>query len=97
MKNIIIIIKPINLDEKFKIMSIYLSLYNDCEELSDINSLKIRIFILSEKETNSIMDKFNSFYENFIEELKEESDNFFYLLKLNSGIRFLHKQKRLHI
>lgn len=59
-------------------MSIYLSLYNDCEELSDINSIKTGTFILSEKENNSIMDKVNRFYKNFIEELKEESDNFFY-------------------
>ena len=83
----------ISLDEKIKIMSIYFTLYKDCKEILHINSLKIKIYILSERQENSIMDKVCKFYDNFIELLNEDSKIFFYLLELNSGIGYFHKKK----
>ena len=80
-------------EEKIKILSSYLLLYNDCENLSELNALKIKNFIFAEKEDNSIMDKVYQFYEMFFNELTEDSKIFFYLLQLNSGIGYCHKQK----
>ena len=85
--------KNISLDEKIKIMSIYFNLYKDCKEISHINSLKIKTYILSERQENSIMDKVCKFYDNFIELLDEDSKIFFYLLQLNSGTGYFHKKK----
>ena len=74
-------------------MSIYFSLYSDCEDISYFNSLKIKNFILSERQDNSIMDKVYKFYFKFIELLTEDSKIFFYLLQLVSGIGFFHEKK----
>ena len=83
----------IEIDEKIKILSVYILLYNECETKLNLNSLQIRNFIFSERQNNSIMDKVYKFYENFIESLTEESKIFDYLLQLNSGIGFFKKQK----
>ena len=85
--------KSINSDEKIRIMSLYFSLYRDCEEISHFNSLKIKNYILSERQDNSIMDKVYKFFFKFIESLTEDSKIFFYLLQLDSGIGFFHKKK----
>ena len=83
----------INIDEKIKILSVYILLYSDCQTISSLNSLKIKNYIFSEKENNSIMDKVNTFFEKFIESLSEESNIFYYLLQLNSGIGYFKKEK----
>ncbi len=83
----------ISLDEKIKIMSIYFTLYKDCKEMSHINSLKIKNYILSERQENSIMDKVCKFYDNFIKLLDEDSKIFFYLLQLNSGTGYFDKKR----
>ena len=83
----------INIKEKLKILSIYLSVYSNCETLSDINSIKIRNFIFSERENNSILDKVYKFFEEFIESLTEDSKTFLYFLQLNSGIGYMQKRK----
>ena len=80
-------------EEKIKILASYLLLYNDCENLSELNTLKIKNFIFAEKEDNSIMDKVYQFYEMFFNELTEDSKIFFYLLQLNSGIGYCHREK----
>ena len=80
-------------EEKIKILASYLLLYNDCENLSELNTLKIKNFIFAEKEDNSIMDKVYQFYEMFFNELNEDSKIFFYLLQLNSGIGYCHREK----
>ena len=83
----------IEMDEKIKILSVYLSLYNKCTTLSDLNLLKIRTYILSKKQDNSIMDKVCKFFDKFIEDLTEDSPIFFYLLQLNSGVG--HSQNQI--
>ena len=83
----------INNEEKLKILSTYLLLYSDCEDSSELDSIKIRHFIFAEKENNSIMDKVYQFYQAFNNQLTEDSNIFFYLLQLNSGIGSSHKQK----
>jgi hypothetical protein len=83
----------ISIDEKIKILSVYILLYSDCQNISSLNSLKIKNYIFSEKENNSIMDKVNTFFEKFIESLSEESNIFYYLLQLNSGIGYFKKEK----
>ena len=80
-------------DEKIRIMSIYFSLYSDCEDISYFNSLKIKNFIFSERQENSVLDKVYKFYFKFIELLTEDSKIFFYLLQLVSGIGFFHEKK----
>ena len=74
----------LNNEEKLKILSTYLLLYGDCENSSEF---------FSEKEDNSIMDKVYQFYQAFFNGLTEDSNIFFYLLQLNSGIGFFRKQK----
>lgn len=83
----------INNEEKLKILATYLLLYSDCEDLSELDSIKIRHFIFNEKDNNSIMDKVYQFYQAFFNQLTEDSNIFFYLLQLNSGIGYSHKQK----
>ena len=83
----------LNNKEKLKILSTYLFLYGDCEDLSESKSIKIRNFIFSEKEDNSIMDKVYQFYQAFFNGLTEDSNIFFYLMQLNSGIGFSRNQK----
>lgn len=83
----------LNNEEKLKILSTYLLLYGDSEDLFELNLIKIRSFIFSEKEDNSIMDKVYQFYQAFFNGLTEDSNIFFYLLQLTSGIGFFHKQK----
>ena len=83
----------INSDEKIRIMSVYFCLYKDCDDISHFNSLKIKNYIFSERQDNSIMDKVYKFYFKFIELLTEDSKIFFYLLQLDSGIGFFHKEK----
>ena len=83
----------INNEEKLKILATYLLLYSDCENSSELDSIKIRHFIFAEKENNSIMDKVYQFYQTFFNLLTEDSNIFFYLLQLNSGIGYSHKQK----
>ena len=83
----------INNEEKLKILATYLLLYSDCENSSELDSIKIRHFIFAEKENNSILDKVYQFYQTFFNLLTEDSNIFFYLLQLNSGIGYSHKQK----
>ena len=83
----------INNEEKLKILTTYLLLYSDCENSSELDSIKIRHFIFAEKENNSILDKVYQFYQTFFNLLTEDSNIFFYLLQLNSGIGYSHKQK----
>ena len=83
----------LNNEEKLKILSTYLLLYGDCENSSELELIKIKAFIFSEKEDNSIMDKVYQFYQAFFNGLTEDSNIFFYLLQLNSGIGFTQKQK----
>ena len=83
----------LNNEEKLKILSTYLLLYGDCDDSSELKLIKIRSFIFSEKEDNSIMDKVYQFYQAFFNGLTEDSNIFFYLLQLNSGIGFTQNQK----
>ena len=83
----------INNEEKLKILATYLLLYSDCEDASELDSIRINHFIFAEKENNSIMDKVYQFYQAFFNLLTEDSNIFFYLLQLNSGIGYSHKQK----
>ena len=83
----------INNEEKLKILATYLLLYSDCEDASELDSIRINHFIFAEKENNSIMDKVYQFYQAFFNLLTEDSNIFFYLLQLNSGIGYPHKQK----
>ena len=83
----------LNNEEKLKILSTYLLLYSDCEDSTELELIKIRSFIFSEKEDNSIMDKVYQFYQSFFNGLTEDSNIFFYLLQLNSGIGFSQRQK----
>ena len=83
----------IKIDEKIKILSVYILLYNECQTISSLNSLKIKNYIFSGKGNNTIMDKVYKFFEKFIESLSEESKMFYYLLQLNSGIGYFKKEK----
>jgi len=83
----------LNNEEKLKLLSTYLLLYGDCDDSSELKLIKIRSFIFSEKEDNSIMEKVYQFYQAFFNGLTEDSNIFFYLLQLNSGIGFCRKQK----
>ena len=83
----------LNNEEKLKILSTYLLLYSDCEDSTELELIKIKSFIFSEKEDNSIMDKVYQFYQSFFNGLTEDSNIFFYLLQLNSGIGFSQRQK----
>ena len=83
----------IDIDEKIKILSTKLIVYNKCETLDELNSLTIKHFIFSDRKENSIMDKVYKFYEKFIEDITEDNEVFSYLLQLNSGIGFFKKNK----
>ena len=83
----------IKIPEKIKIISTFFSIYNDCEEISHLKALKIKYFLFSERQKNSIMDKVYIFFEKFIELLSEESKIFFYLLQVNSGTGFCQKER----
>lgn len=83
----------IEIDEKIKILSTKLLVYNECETLDKLNSLTVKHFIFSDRKENSIMDKVYKFYEKFIEDISEDNDVFSYLLQLNSGIGFFKKNK----
>ena len=83
----------LKMDEKIKLLSVYLFIYRDCKKMSDLNSLKIRTFIFSKRVKKSIIDKVCTFYEQFFELLEEDSDVFFHLLQINSGIGFFKKNK----
>ena len=95
-KNIICLKDNIKSYEKIRIMSIYFSVYSGCEDITHFNSLKIKNYILSERQDNSIMDKVYKFYFKFIELLTEDSKIFFYLLQLISYIGFFHKEKKVY-
>ena len=83
----------ITIDEKIKILPNLLLIFKDAETIEDLNSLNIRNLIISERKTNSIIDKVCKFYDNFIENLTEDSKIFFSILQLNSGIGYYKKNK----
>ena len=80
------------MDEKIRILSSYFHILSDCKKKEDLN-IPIRHFIFSERKKNSILDKVYQFYNNFIEELTEEDEIFFYLLQIDSGYGFYKKNK----
>ena len=91
-KNVLKKNNNINLDEKIRILSSYFHILSDCKKKEDLN-IPIRHFIFSERKKNSILDKVYQFYNNFIEELTEEDEIFFYLLQIDSGYGFYKKNK----
>lgn len=91
-KNELEINNKILLDEKIRILSSYFHILNDCEKKEDLN-IPIKHFILSERKPNSILDRVYRFYNNFINELTEEDEIFFYLLQVDSGFGFFKKNK----
>lgn len=85
--------KNIDMDEKLKILNIYFLLYSDCNSIEEVNSINIKNFIISENQNNSINFKISKFFEEFLELLNEDSEIFFYLLQIDSGIGYFHKEK----
>lgn len=91
-KNVLENNNNIFLDEKIRILSSYFHILGDCKKKEDLN-IPIRHFILSERKKNSILDKVYQFYNDFINELTEEDEIFFYLLQIDSGYGFYKKNK----
>ena len=90
------LIDNIKMDEKLKILSTYFMLYRDCKNLNDLKKLKIKTlcFLDESKEfENSIMDKVDIFFKDYIQGLTEDSNPFFHLLQINSGIGYFKKRK----
>ena len=65
------------------------------DKMSPDNFLKSEIdyFIISKKEENSILDLVVKFFKEYINSLNEDSDIFFKLLELNSGVGYLEGKK----
>ena len=78
-KNKINLMKNLEMNEKIKILNILFLLYSGCSSIEDLKTIKIRIFILSESQKDSINFKINKFFEKFIELLTEESNIFFFV------------------
>ena len=71
----------LEMNEKIKILNVFFLLYSGCSSIEDLKTIKIRIFILSESQKDSINFKINKFFEKFIELLTEESNIFFFCYK----------------
>ena len=87
----------IKIPEKIKIISTFFSIYNDCEEISHLKALKIKYFLFSERQKNSIMDKVYIFFEKFIELLSEESKIFFIYYRLILEPVFARRKEFIHL
>lgn len=90
------LIDNIKMDEKIKILSTNFFVYRDCKKLSDLKNLKIKNLIFNYKSKefeNSILDKVDKFYKDFIKGLTEDSNPFFHLLQINSGTGYFKTRK----
>ena len=83
----------ITIVEKIKILSILFMIFKDIETKEELDLLYIKNIVISEKKSNSIIDKVCKFYDNFIDKLSEDSKIFFSILNLNSGTGYYHKKK----
>ena len=65
------------------------------DKMSPDNFLKSEIdyFIIAKKEENSILDLVVKFFKEYINSLNEDSDIFFKLLELDSGVGYLKGKK----
>ena len=84
--------EKIDIFEKVYIVKQLFLIFEECKFPEDLDVLKFRYFILSKKEKNSILDKVDSFFKDFINYLTEESQVFFYLLSVDSGCGYYKKQ-----
>ena len=76
------LIDNIKMDEKLKILSTYFMLYRDCKNLNELKKLKIKTlcFLDESKEfENSIMDKVDIFFKDYIQGLTKDNISFFSL------------------
>ena len=90
------LIDNIKMDEKIKILSNNLCLYSDCKNCRDLKNLKIKNLMFNDKSKefeNSIMDKVDKFYKEYIKGLTEDSNPFFNLLQIFSGIGYFKSRK----
>ena len=72
--------EEINLLQKICILKQAFIIFPECENEEDLKVLNFRYFILSKKKPNSILDKVDSFFKEFINNLTEESEVYNYIL-----------------
>ena len=89
---LIIPLKNIAVYEKIKVInSLFLTYYN-FKSIEEINSLKLKLVVVQNKESNSIIDKVMNFFENFIQGLDYNSIIFHNLLLLDSGVGYFKNE-----
>jgi len=76
--------------QKIQILKDCLISFNKTKNIKDLNELYFRFYFMSKCAHNSILNKVQIFFDNLIDNIKEESKIFNYLLYLNSGYAY-HK------
>lgn len=84
--------KKIDIFQKVCALKQLFLIFEECKSSNDLADLNFRYFLLAEKNNNSILDKVYSFFKDFIDDLKEESQVFPYLLNVDSGCGYCQKQ-----
>ena len=83
--------ESIELFQKICILKQIFLLFPDLEKTEDVKNLNIQYFLLTKKKANSILDKVNYFFIDFINNLTEESEIFYYILNIDSGAGYFKK------
>ena len=89
---LIIPLKNIEVYEKIKVINSLFLIYYDFKSIEEINSLKLKLVVVQNKESNSIIDKVMNFFENFIQGLDYNSLIFHNLLLLDSGFGYFKNE-----
>ena len=85
-------LKNIEVYEKIKVINSLFLIYYDFKSIEEINSLKLKLVVVQNKESNSIIDKVMNFFENFIQGLDYNSLIFHNLLLLDSGFGYFKNE-----
>ena len=81
--------------QKIQILKDCLISFNNTDNIQDLNKLNFRFYFMSECEQNSILKKVQIFFDKLIDNIREESKIFNYLLYLNSGNAY-HKKETIY-
>ena len=88
----ICLLKNLPIYDKIRAINALFFTINDFSNVETLNSLNLRFVVFSEKEPNSIMDKVEKFFMNFIDKLSDESIIFRNLLYLDGGYGFYNNE-----
>ena len=95
-KNNLVKIKQLSLYEKvrtaYTLFTVFFIKKVPFDNLNEINNLNLRIILTDERENDSIMDRSYQMYNEFVNNISEESAIFPYLVNIDGGCGFYNKE-----